>query len=88
MTRATGFEFRNRFCIGALLVAGSGCKLQDRGVGCGRTCRYVRHPLYFSNVLMTLSMALMASRTGWFVIVVGMIVFQYRLWSFESLGGK
>jgi len=46
---------------------------------------HVRNPLYFSNVLMTLGMALMASRTGWFVIVVGMIVFQYRLIGREEL---
>jgi protein-S-isoprenylcysteine O-methyltransferase Ste14 len=37
--------------------------------------RYVRNPLYFSNVLMTLSMALLASRTGWLVIVAAMVVF-------------
>jgi protein-S-isoprenylcysteine O-methyltransferase Ste14 len=41
--------------------------------------RYVRNPLYFSNVLMTLSMALLASRSGWLVIVASMMVFQYRL---------
>ena len=47
--------------------------------------RRVRNPLYFSNVLMTLSMALLASRTGWLVIVVGMVVFQYRLIGREEL---
>lgn len=47
--------------------------------------RHVRNPLYFANVLMTLSMALLASRTGWLVIVVGMIVFQYRLIGREEL---
>jgi protein-S-isoprenylcysteine O-methyltransferase Ste14 len=41
--------------------------------------RHVRNPLYFSNVLMTLSMALLASRTGWVVMVLLMVVFQYRL---------
>jgi protein-S-isoprenylcysteine O-methyltransferase Ste14 len=47
--------------------------------------RHVRNPLYFSNILMTLSMALLASRTGWLVIVVGMVVFQYRLIGREEL---
>jgi protein-S-isoprenylcysteine O-methyltransferase Ste14 len=47
--------------------------------------RHVRNPLYFSNVLMALSMAMLASRTGWLVIVVGMVVFQYRLIGREEL---
>jgi protein-S-isoprenylcysteine O-methyltransferase Ste14 len=47
--------------------------------------RHVRNPLYFANVLMALSMALLASRTGWLVIVAGMIVFQYRLIGREEL---
>jgi protein-S-isoprenylcysteine O-methyltransferase Ste14 len=46
---------------------------------------HVRNPLYFSNVLMTFSMALLASRTGWFVMVVGMVMFQYRLIGREEL---
>ncbi|HYL77267.1 MAG TPA: isoprenylcysteine carboxylmethyltransferase family protein [Bryobacteraceae bacterium] len=41
--------------------------------------RHVRNPLYFANVLMTLSMALLASRVGFLAIAAGMIVFQYRL---------
>ena len=41
--------------------------------------RHVRNPLYFANVLMCLSFGLMASRLGWVVIVVAMVIFQYRL---------
>jgi protein-S-isoprenylcysteine O-methyltransferase Ste14 len=41
--------------------------------------RHVRNPLYFANVLMTLSTALLASRIGFLVIAAGMIIFQHRL---------
>jgi protein-S-isoprenylcysteine O-methyltransferase Ste14 len=47
--------------------------------------RHVRNPLYFSNVLMTFSMALLASRIGWLLIAAGMVVFQYRLIGREEL---
>jgi protein-S-isoprenylcysteine O-methyltransferase Ste14 len=41
--------------------------------------RHVRNPLYLANLLMTFGVALMASRTGAFVLVILMIVFQYRI---------
>jgi len=47
--------------------------------------RHVRNPLYFANVLMSLSFGLMASRIGWIFIVVAMIVFTYRLIGREEL---
>jgi len=47
--------------------------------------RHVRNPLYFGNVLMTLGMALLASRIGCLVIVAGMVLFQYRLIGREEL---
>jgi protein-S-isoprenylcysteine O-methyltransferase Ste14 len=41
--------------------------------------RYVRNPLYLANVLMVMGIAAMMSRAGFFVAVVGMLVFCYRL---------
>jgi protein-S-isoprenylcysteine O-methyltransferase Ste14 len=41
--------------------------------------RRVRNPLYFANVLMAIAMGAMMSRTGFFVAVVAMLVFCYRL---------
>ena len=41
--------------------------------------RYVRNPLYLGNVLMTLSFGALASRVGAVIVVVGVIVFIYRL---------
>ena len=41
--------------------------------------RHVRNPLYFGNVLMALGMGAMASRTGFVVLQVLILVFNYRL---------
>ena len=41
--------------------------------------RQVRNPLYLANVLMAIAMGAMMSRTGFFVAVVAMLVFCYRL---------
>ena len=41
--------------------------------------RHVRNPLYLANILMSFGLGLMASRLGWVVIVVGMLIFMYRL---------
>jgi protein-S-isoprenylcysteine O-methyltransferase Ste14 len=41
--------------------------------------RQVRNPLYFANFLMGLGMGAMASRSGFFVLTIGMTVFCYRL---------
>lgn len=48
--------------------------------------RYVRNPLYFGNILMAMGFGLMASRVGFFILVVGMIVFCYRLILREEAG--
>lgn len=48
--------------------------------------RYVRNPLYFGNILLALGFGLMASRVGFFILVVGMIVFCYRLILREEAG--
>jgi protein-S-isoprenylcysteine O-methyltransferase Ste14 len=41
--------------------------------------RRVRNPLYLANILMAVGMGAMMSRTGFFVAVVAMLVFCYRL---------
>ncbi|MGA7079422.1 MAG: isoprenylcysteine carboxylmethyltransferase family protein [Terriglobales bacterium] len=41
--------------------------------------RLVRNPLYFANVLMAIGMGAMMSRIGFFVAVVAMVLFCYRL---------
>ena len=41
--------------------------------------RYVRNPLYFGNVLLGIGFGFMASRVGFFILALGMIVFVYRL---------
>jgi protein-S-isoprenylcysteine O-methyltransferase Ste14 len=41
--------------------------------------RYVRNPLYLGNILLAIGVGLMASRTGFFILVLGMIVFVLRL---------
>ena len=41
--------------------------------------RQVRNPLYFANVLMAVAIGAMMSRTGFFLAVVAMLVFCYRL---------
>lgn len=41
--------------------------------------RQVRNPLYFANVLMVIAMGALMSRVGFFVAVVIMLVFCYRL---------
>jgi protein-S-isoprenylcysteine O-methyltransferase Ste14 len=41
--------------------------------------RRVRNPLYFANVLMVIAMGTMMSRLGFFVAVVAVLVFCYRL---------
>jgi hypothetical protein len=48
--------------------------------------RYVRNPLYFGNISLAVGFALMASRVGFFILVVGMIVFCYRLILREEAG--
>jgi protein-S-isoprenylcysteine O-methyltransferase Ste14 len=41
--------------------------------------RQVRNPLYFANVLMVIAVGAMMSRLGFFVALVAMLVFCYRL---------
>jgi protein-S-isoprenylcysteine O-methyltransferase Ste14 len=48
--------------------------------------RHVRNPLYFGNVLLAAGIGMMASRTGWFVLVIGITLFLYRLIGREEAG--
>lgn len=41
--------------------------------------RHVRNPLYFGNILLAIGVGLMASRIGFAILVIGMILFDYRL---------
>jgi protein-S-isoprenylcysteine O-methyltransferase Ste14 len=41
--------------------------------------RQIRNPLYFANILMAIAIGAMMSRTGFFLAVVAMLVFCYRL---------
>jgi protein-S-isoprenylcysteine O-methyltransferase Ste14 len=41
--------------------------------------RHMRNPLYFANIPMAIGTGALMSRTGFFVAVVAMVVFDYRL---------
>jgi protein-S-isoprenylcysteine O-methyltransferase Ste14 len=41
--------------------------------------RHVRNPLYFGNILLGFGMGMAMSRPGFFVLVIGMFIFNYRL---------
>jgi protein-S-isoprenylcysteine O-methyltransferase Ste14 len=53
--------------------------LRSERLVAGGPYRYCRNPLYFGNILGATGMGLMASRTGWFVLVAGMFLFALRL---------
>lgn len=46
--------------------------------------RYVRNPLYFGNMFYAAGIGLLASRTGFVVLVLGMLIFNFRLISHEE----
>jgi protein-S-isoprenylcysteine O-methyltransferase Ste14 len=46
--------------------------------------RHARNPLYFGNLLMAAGVGLLASRTGWFVLVIGQTLFVLRLMGREE----
>ena len=41
--------------------------------------RYMRNPLYLGGVMLAAGLGLLASRTGWFVMTLGLLFFYYRL---------
>jgi len=48
--------------------------------------RHLRNPLYFGNILLGIGFGLMASRIGFVILVLGMILFDYRLILREEAG--
>jgi len=48
--------------------------------------RYVRNPLYFGNILLAIGFGMMASRSGFLILVLGMVLFDYRLILREEAG--
>lgn len=41
--------------------------------------RHVRNPLYFGNIVMSFGMGTAMSRLGFLVLIIGMMIFSYRL---------
>jgi hypothetical protein len=54
-------------------------RLHTEQIVSGGPYRSVRNPLYLANLIMAVGYAGLASRLGWCIIIVGMLVFQYRL---------
>ena len=48
--------------------------------------RYLRNPLYFGNILLGIGFGMMASRIGFVILVLGLIVFDCRLIFREEAG--
>jgi protein-S-isoprenylcysteine O-methyltransferase Ste14 len=48
--------------------------------------RYVRNPLYLGNIILAFGFGLMASRVGFFILVLGMLFICYRLILREEAG--
>jgi protein-S-isoprenylcysteine O-methyltransferase Ste14 len=53
--------------------------IQTRSLVADGPYRHVRNPLYFANLLMAIGMGAMTSRVGFFVLLLGMLLFCYRL---------
>jgi protein-S-isoprenylcysteine O-methyltransferase Ste14 len=53
--------------------------IQTRSLVADGPYRHVRNPLYFANLLMGIGMGAMTSRVGFFVLLLGMLLFCYRL---------
>jgi protein-S-isoprenylcysteine O-methyltransferase Ste14 len=53
--------------------------IQTRALVADGPYRHVRNPLYFANLLMAIGLGAMASRVGFFVLLVAMLLFCYRL---------
>jgi len=53
--------------------------IQTRSLVADAPYRHVRNPLYFANLLMAIGMGAMTSRIGFFVLLLGMLLFCYRL---------
>jgi protein-S-isoprenylcysteine O-methyltransferase Ste14 len=54
-------------------------KLHAGSVVADEPYRHLRNPLYLGTILLSIGMGLLASRSGFVVLVVGIIFFNYRL---------
>lgn len=59
-------------------------KLRHEQIVADGPYRHLRNPLYFGNGLLALALGLLASRTGFFIIVIGIPVFCLRLIALEE----
>ena len=53
--------------------------IQTRSLVADGPYRHMRNPLYFANLLMAIGLGTMASRVGFIVLLLGMLLFCYRL---------
>jgi protein-S-isoprenylcysteine O-methyltransferase Ste14 len=53
--------------------------IQTRSLVADGPYRHVRNPLYFANFLMAIGLGAMTSRVGFLVLLLGMLLFCYRL---------
>lgn len=54
-------------------------QVRTEGLTADGPYRHVRNPLYLGTMLLAFGVAVMASRVGWLVLVMLMLLFQYRL---------
>jgi len=60
--------------------------LRSEGLVADGPYRFVRNPLYLATIAMSVGIGMMASRTGFVVIVAAMLVFHLRLIGREEAG--
>jgi protein-S-isoprenylcysteine O-methyltransferase Ste14 len=65
--------------VGMRLWGSAYVRLHSEALVADGPYRHVRNPLYFGTTLLTLGFGLLASRVGWFVLVLGLLLFHYRL---------
>jgi protein-S-isoprenylcysteine O-methyltransferase Ste14 len=63
-----------------------GQELRTDGLVADGPYRHVRNPLYLANVFLALGVGIMASRSGFLVLVIGTLVFMNRLIGREEAG--
>lgn len=59
-------------------------KLRHENIVADGPYRHLRNPLYFGNDLLALALGLLASRTGFLIIVIGIPLFSLRLIGLEE----